>query len=88
VLSPAFGGDKLALAAAGSGIAPGALLVVDGTTSFALAAKGSTKWLVKKTAAGLPTGMTIAQAIPAGRDVSLRVINADGTRSPEVLFRR
>lgn len=88
LLSPVFGGDKLAIAAAGSGVVAGAMLVVNGTNAYPLVLKGGTKWLVKKTVTGSPSGLTIAQAIPAGVDVTLRVINPNGARSDEVVFRR
>jgi subtilisin family serine protease len=89
ILDARFKKGKLTIAAAGSKIVAGSTLVVDNAESFPLTlAKNGAKWLVKKNARGVPGDRKIADAIPAGRQVSLVVISPDGARSVPVTFSR
>lgn len=90
VIAPKYKKGKILLQANGSNIAAGAMLEVSGeqlaeTQSFLLALNASgKKWVVKKSAASTPGGMTVDQVLPAGTTVTLVVRNSDGTTSAPV----
>lgn len=79
------GGKKIVLRATGSNIQPGAILVVDGSESFALAKKGA-KWVVTAGARSQPSGRSVRAIFSDGSAHSIVAINPDGESSePESL---
>ena len=81
-------GKKITMKAAGSEIAPGAVLVVDGVDAFRLARSSSgAKWTVGARARSLPANRTIAEIFSDGAAHRIRVVNPDGEQSAEVALR-
>jgi hypothetical protein len=89
ILGPTYKDGKLTLTAVGSKITAGAQLIVNGSEFFALnLSKSGSKWVVKKKTRSVPGGLKVSEAIPAGAQVALQVLNPDGLRSASVTFVR
>lgn len=73
-------GKKLVLQAAGSDIATGAVVIVDGAETFALKRKGST-WIVAPKARSTPGGERIRDVWGDGGAHTIVVVNPDGEQS-------
>ncbi len=89
IVNPVYRKGKLLMDAVDSRIITGTVVVVDNAETFTLGpSKDATKWLVKKKARSNPGNRTVAQAIPAGRTVSLYLVTPTGLRSPVISFSR
>jgi hypothetical protein len=89
LISPVLkNGKKISMKAGGSGIASGAVLVVDGGEAFRLAknAAGS-KWTVGARATSSPGGQTVSQIFADGEAHRVFVVNPDGEVSAAVDLR-
>jgi hypothetical protein len=73
-------GKKIVLKATGSNIQTGAVLVVDGSESFALTKKGA-KWVVTASARSQPAGRSIREIFVDGASHTIVAINPDGESS-------
>jgi hypothetical protein len=76
-------GKKIVLKATGSNIQAGAVLVVDGSESFALTKKGA-KWVVTANARSQPAGRSIRDLFSDGEGHAILVVNPDGEVSASV----
>jgi hypothetical protein len=86
ILSPVLrNGVKITMLAAGSNIAEGARLVVDGVEAFPLARSASGgKWVVGKRAVSAPGARTVQQIWSDGQPHAIRAVNPDGEASAPV----
>ncbi|MCC6743947.1 MAG: hypothetical protein IT175_08800, partial [Acidobacteria bacterium] len=81
IVSPQLkNGKKIVLAAAGSNIVDGAVLVVDGSETFTLTKKGS-KWVVTNRARSTPSGRSVREIFAGGAAHPIVVVNPDGESS-------
>lgn len=90
VIAPVYKNGKIILQNNGSNIDTGATLQLTGgattqTEEYPLVTNAKqTKWVVRKSARSTPSGLSVADAWPAGTTVSLVVSNPDGTPSAPV----
>ncbi len=73
-------GKKIVLKATGSNIQAGAVLVVDGSESFALTKKGA-KWVVTANARSQPAGRSIREIFADVASHTILAVNPDGEAS-------
>lgn len=73
-------GKKIVLRATGSNLQPGAVLVVDGSESFALTKKGA-KWVVTAGGRSLPSGRSVREIFSDGLAHNIIAVNPDGEAS-------
>lgn len=82
-------GDRIVLSDAGSGLADGARLVVDGVEAFRLAKiSDGSKWTVGPRATSYPSGRTIAELFGDGLAHRVMVVDPSGVASATVELTR